>query len=114
MIGNDLKIRVNVTNLGDGVALKDIPYKLKFTSGQSFKEFEVTLSDDDDDDDEQEQELPDGVKVIDDNSVIVSFSTSGMDKGDLWMLFTGYIPDEDFDSGYRCEITEVDQHITLC
>ncbi|MBQ9474669.1 MAG: hypothetical protein IJU69_00225 [Bacteroidales bacterium] len=104
--GSDLKILVDVSELGEDIVLGNIAYSLEFTSGDSKKTFDVTIED-------EEQSLPAGLKVLDENRVVAAIKGSELDRGDVWLRAILSIPDEDFTDGIRVEIHEIDQHITI-
>lgn len=106
-VGNDIKVLVRLTELGEGVHLDHAAYQLKFTSGTKSKTFDVTLGDD------GECVYPSGVAKHDEDSVRVALPTADMDRGDLWLRATVHVPDADFSDGERTEIVEHDMGITL-
>lgn len=112
--GSDLKILVEVTDLGEGTALAGIPYTLEFSAGSAKKTFAVTIeAPDEEEGTEGGQVLPPGLKSLNDHKVVASIPAADLDRGDLWLKVTLQIPDEDFESGYRTDIREIDQHITI-
>lgn len=112
--GSDLKILVEVTDLGEDIVLAGIPYTLEFSSGEAKKTLAVTIEEPDEEEGtEGGQVLPDGLKSLDDSRVVASIPGADLDRGDVWLKVTLLIPDEDFESGYRTDIREIDQHITI-
>lgn len=105
-IGQDLKILVDVTELGEDVTLDDIAYSLVFTSGSHSVTFAATLSG-------TTQTLATGMRRVNDHQVIVALPTTGFDRGNLMLKIVAEIPDTDFADGKRHEEREVDQMITL-
>lgn len=106
-LGNDIKVLVRLTELGEGVTLDDTEYKLEFTAGTKSKTFEVVI------DGPGEQRFSPGVTRHDENSVRVAINTAELDRGDLWLKATVHVTDADFTDGERTEIVVHDLGITL-
>lgn len=96
--GSGVKMTVSLSDLGDGVTLKDCNFTLEYKAGDSSKSFEVAAGED----------LPDGVSFVegDDNTVKVALDTSEVSRGPLFLRVTVLVPDEDFPDGSRKEILD--------
>lgn len=105
-IGEDIKILVDVSDLGEGVKLDNVGYTLKFTSGSKNVSFTVTGTG-------STRSLPSGLRRVNDHQVIAAFSTSTLDKGDLWLNIAVTVPDADFADGNRHQERDIDLMITL-
>lgn len=111
-IGADLKIKVSITNLAENVHMEDCPFTLDVFSGASGTSAPKSFAYNPDAE-EDEEVCSDGLKKIDADTFQIVFSTSDMERGDVYLKVSIDIPDEDFESGVRHEIQDHDLQITL-
>ena len=96
-LGAGLKLKVTLTELGEGVHLQDCVYSLEFTAGSKSKTFNV-----------DGDTVSDGITVIDADTVAVA-----LDTGDLYLKATVTVPDTDFPTGSRKEIVHHNLHRSI-
>lgn len=101
-LGAGLKLKVTLTELGEGVHLQDCSYSLDFTAGSKSKTFTVNG---------ESRSL--GITVIDEDTVAVALDTGELDTGDLYLKATVIVPDADFPSNARTEIVHHNLHRSI-
>jgi len=108
--GSDIKIIVDITDLGENLTLEGIAYKLIFTSGDKSKTFETTVAGS-----PAVQTLASGLTKVTGNAdrVIASIPAADLDRGSLYLRAELSIPDASFTGGVRKEVVVKDTHITI-
>lgn len=101
-LGAGLKLKVTLTELGEGVHLQDCVYSLEFTAGSKSKTFNV-----------DGDTVSDGITVIDADTVAVALDTGELDTGDLYLKAIVTVPDTDFPTGSRKEIVHHNLHRSI-
>lgn len=96
-IGSDLKLGINVENIGGDLHLADCEFQVTFFTSKSKK---VTI------------DKKDLIKVDDDNYV-ATINSNDVGIGILNMTMELFIPDHDFIDGYRREINTVCTGVTI-
>lgn len=88
-VGTGLKFAVNIT--AEGFSMEDDEFKVKFICGR--KSLEVSKEE---------------MTVSEDGTFIVNVDTSLLGSGTLQVITTAYVPDADWDGGYRPEVDKQD------
>lgn len=96
--GSDFRLRVHITNIGEGIHASD--QNVALTCTVRVQDTSITK--------EKAQLTP-----IDDDTFIFPVATAGLKKGDVFLDTATSVPDTAFDDGTRYEIVTTDTGVTI-
>lgn len=96
--GSDIKLAINITSLGDDKHITDVNVSLTvvITVGDHSETFQKSA-----------------LRQLDSDTLILPLNTSVFPRGDMRIITTTSVPDEDFSDNLRNEVQENDTGITI-